>query len=293
MNKKEIWCPCKNCENNVLWTMTETIHGHLLEKGFIDNHSIWTKHGETGENAQGNDDSAHVFPDSHGSEGIDVEELLRNIEHEDLLENRNKGLDNLEMMEKVSKELLYKESKKCDKECTILQTMLDLLTLKARNGWSDTSFNQLLQLLENLNPNPNSFPTSTYHAKKLLSPLTLGIEKIHDCPNHCILHRKEHNNKVRCPTCNASRYKMNYDNANDGSVDNRKKRGRKQRKTANDREEEVNERKILALVMYYLPMIDRLKCLFSSARDAKLMMWHAIPNGCTKDGKLWHPGDTR
>jgi hypothetical protein len=80
-------------------------------------------------------------------------------------------------MAKASKELLYEESKGCDKECTILQTMLDLLTLKARNGWSDTKFNQLLQLLENLIPKLNSLPTTAYHAKKLLSPLTLGIEK--------------------------------------------------------------------------------------------------------------------
>jgi hypothetical protein len=54
MNKIEIWCPCRNCENNVLWTTTETICEHLLEKGSLDNYSIWTKHGETEENAQGN-----------------------------------------------------------------------------------------------------------------------------------------------------------------------------------------------------------------------------------------------
>jgi hypothetical protein len=117
-----------------------------------------------------------VFHDSHGGEGIDVEELLCNIEREDLLENRKRDLDNLEMMEKASKELLYEESKGCDKECTILQIVLDLLILKARNGWSDISFKQLLQLLENIIPKPNSLPIGTYHAKKLLSPLTLGIE---------------------------------------------------------------------------------------------------------------------
>jgi hypothetical protein len=71
-----------------------------------------------GENAQGNgteqereeasnDDSAHVFPDSHGGEGIDVEELLDTTEHEDFLENRKRGLYNQETMEKASKELLY------------------------------------------------------------------------------------------------------------------------------------------------------------------------------------------
>jgi hypothetical protein len=38
MNEKEIWCLCKNCENYVLWTTAETIHEHLLEKGFVDNY---------------------------------------------------------------------------------------------------------------------------------------------------------------------------------------------------------------------------------------------------------------
>jgi hypothetical protein len=44
-----------------------------------------------------------MFYDSHGGEGHDVEELLHNIEHEELLENRKRGFHNLEMMEKVSK----------------------------------------------------------------------------------------------------------------------------------------------------------------------------------------------
>jgi hypothetical protein len=38
--KKEIWCSCKNCENNVPWIGAETICDHLLEKDFIDNYSI-------------------------------------------------------------------------------------------------------------------------------------------------------------------------------------------------------------------------------------------------------------
>jgi hypothetical protein len=65
------------------------------------------------------------------------------------------------------------------------------------------------------------------------------------------------------------------------------------KKTASEGEEEVNERKILALVMWYLPVINRLKHLFSSARDAKIMIWHVAPNGRKKDGKLRHPADAR
>jgi hypothetical protein len=89
----------------------------------------------------GNDDSAHASLDGHGGEDIDVEELLLNTELKDLIEYRKRGMDNLEMMEKASKELLYKQSKGCDKDCTILQMVLDLLTLKTGNEWSNTSFN--------------------------------------------------------------------------------------------------------------------------------------------------------
>jgi hypothetical protein len=79
---------------------------------------------------QGNDDSNHMFRDSHGGDDRDVEELLCNIQHMVLLENRKGGLNNLETIAKASKELLYDESKGCVKECTILHMVLYLLTLK-------------------------------------------------------------------------------------------------------------------------------------------------------------------
>jgi hypothetical protein len=41
---------------------------------------------------------------------------------------------------------------------------------------------------------------------------------------------------------------MNYDNVDDGSVDNRKKKGWKKKNTLDDGKEEVNER-IFSLVM--------------------------------------------
>jgi hypothetical protein len=65
------------------------------------------------------------------------------------------------------------------------------------------------------------------------------------------------------------------------------------KKNIDEWEEEVNERKILALVMWYIPVLDRLKRMFSSARDAKLIIWHATPDGCKKDGNLRHPADAQ
>jgi hypothetical protein len=67
--------------------------------------------------------------------------------------------------------------------------VLELLILKAKYGWSDCSFNDLLRLLSWLLPKPNSVPANTYQAKKVISPLAMGVEKIHACPNHCILFR--------------------------------------------------------------------------------------------------------
>jgi hypothetical protein len=37
----------------------------------------------------------------------------------------------------------------------------------------------------------------------------------------------------------------------------------------------MTKRKIPALVMWYLPMIDRLKHMFDNPRDAKLVCWHS------------------
>jgi hypothetical protein len=67
----------------------------------------------------------------------------------------------------------------------------------------------------------------------------------------------------------------------------------KEENTNDEGKEEGNERKILALMMWYLPVIHCLKRLCSSIRDAKLMIWYATTDGHKKDGKLRHLADTR
>jgi hypothetical protein len=52
-----------------------------------------------------------------------------------------------------------------------------------------------MELLTKVLPKPNGLPSSTYQAKKIISSLTLGIQKIHACPNHCILYQKA-NSKI-------------------------------------------------------------------------------------------------
>ena len=129
--------------------------------------------------------------------------MLHHAEPHVLMDTR--GLDNFEALQKASKELLYEESKGCDKEFTMLHSILELLRLKASNRWSDKSFLDLLSLLANMLLKPNSLPTITYQAKKLICPLSLDVQKIYACPNHCILYRKEYEALDRCLVCNASR----------------------------------------------------------------------------------------
>jgi hypothetical protein len=153
--------------------------------------------------------------------------------------------------------------------------MLELLKLKASHGWSNNNFSELLSLLAKLLPKPNTLPTSTYRAKKLICPLSLGVDKIHTCPNYYILYHKEHEFKTKCPICGVSRYKSSYNHV---YVDTIKKKNKKNTAIGpesvddeNDSDKEVNKKRhIPALVMWYLLMIDRLKCVFSNPRDAEL-----------------------
>jgi hypothetical protein len=217
--EETIYYPCKVCKNDVMFKDREVIREHLVWSDFMYNYFIWTKHGETqprteiiiDESAEENmgiaDGVCSHYDDGyehdigqddadHSDEGFDVEELMHNLVPNVLLKRRNKGFNNFEILDKASRDLLYEECKGCDKEHTVLWMMLELLKLKASNGLSDTSFLALLELLTKVLPTPNSLPSITYQAKKTICPLTLGIEKIHACPNHCILYQKNMNSKI-------------------------------------------------------------------------------------------------
>jgi hypothetical protein len=189
------------------------VKSHLIKRGFKKSYTIWTAHFEIDnallevDRGEVRDDNSYyqdggVFDGAdHGidDDDFDYEELLRHIEPQVLNSmGTDRGLDNIKILEKSSKEPLYDESNGCGKEFTQLRVVLELLKLKASHGWSDNSFSELLSLLGKLLPKPNTLPTSTYRAKKRICLLSLGVEKIHACPNRCILYRKEHEFKMKC-----------------------------------------------------------------------------------------------
>jgi hypothetical protein len=210
-----IFCPCVDCDNRITWSDSKVVKSHLMKRSFKKSYTIWITHGEI-DNALLEVDRAEVrYDNSHYQDGgvfdgadhgidddddyyFDYEELLCHIEPQMLNSmGTDRGLDNMKILEKSSRESLYDESNGCGKEFTQLHVVLELLKLKASHGWSDNSFLELLSLLAKLLLKPNTLPTSTYRAKKFICLLSLGVDKMHACPNHCILYRKEQDFKTK------------------------------------------------------------------------------------------------
>jgi len=56
-------------------------------------------------------------------------------------------------------------------------------------------------------PEGNEIPRTTYEAKKIVCPMGLKFEKIHDCKNDCILFCGDYEADTECPKCGTSHYK--------------------------------------------------------------------------------------
>ncbi|XP_075112672.1 uncharacterized protein LOC142182321 [Nicotiana tabacum] len=158
---------------------------------------------------------------------------------------------------KEANEELYPRCKKFSK----MSLLMHLYRTKCMFKWSNESFNALLGLLKDALPEGENFPPSFFETKKIVEGSGLKYEKIHACPNDCMLFRKEFANKnvSKCNVCGASRWK------NDA-------------------------RKIPAKVLRYFPLKPRLQRLFMSSETSKAMCWHHEERN--KDGVLRHPADS-
>ena len=77
----------------------------------------------------------------------------------------------------------------CEDGLKKLGTTLELLQWNVTNGVSDKRFGELLKLVKKMLPKDNELLTTMYEAKQLVCPLGLEVQKIHACPNDCILYR--------------------------------------------------------------------------------------------------------
>ena len=278
-NNDYMCCPCADCKNENMFDSGEDVHGHLIQRGFMEGYTCWVKHGEqesgsgaaadrSGAHNQEDEDEHDMFiPSPLGGEMVDVDhdllqDMLRDIE--DPAQNERDGMK-FSRLVSDSETPLYAG---CKAKHTKLSVTLDLMKLKASSGWTDKSFTDLLGILKAMLPVENTLPETTYEAKQVLCPLGLEVRRIHACPNDCILYHKQYADLDACPVCKASRYKRKK-SADEG---NKSKRGGP------------------AKVVWYLPIIDRFKRIFANPNEAKLVRWHATER--RNDGMLRHPADS-
>lgn len=58
-------------------------------------------------------------------------------------------------------------------------------------------------------PDQNELSLSMYEVKRA-NQFGMEYEKIHVCPNDCIIYKKEYVNVESCPICDDSRWKRNF-----------------------------------------------------------------------------------
>nr|GMC63066.1 uncharacterized protein LOC109166354 [Ipomoea batatas] len=155
----------------------------------------WIWHGEEAILNNSIDDNDKLREEEHKFADEDPIDMV-NAAYNEYVEDPTKFCKLLEDAEKP----LYPGSTAFTK----LSALVKLYNLKAKYSWSDTSFTDLLDLFVKMLPIGNELPSSLYEAKRSLVALGMDYEKIHACPNDCILYRKENANCTNCPTCGTS-----------------------------------------------------------------------------------------
>lgn len=280
-------CPCCKCINSLSHDR-ETIHEHLMINGILQDYRIWNFHGENlivqdHDNNQLRD-LAQQVPEVTSHEPL-VQEMLNDAfgMHEGSASNENcigASTSHIPMESSVKDfyRLIEEGKQQLYTGCTEfskLTFLIELFQLKVSGKWSDKSFTALLDFLRRVLPAEAQVPKSFYEAKKLISSLGLHYEKIHACPNDCMIYWGESENEQACKVCNLSRWK------NLQKSSRRSYKGGKKRLVVN----------IPAKVFWYFPLKPRLQRLFMSSKTSESMQWHFKKR--VLDGNLRHPADSR
>ncbi|GJR11103.1 hypothetical protein Tco_0793755 [Tanacetum coccineum] len=270
-----ILCPCIDCQS-LLFAKRAVVYDHLICSGFKRGYLYWKDHGEVHEAAPlGNrrEDEGIYQHDMHGL----LDDLFPTLPMEGNNADTSEGEENTSLnTEPVkndgtkSNDLLKDVEQKVyvGAKYSKLSCLVHLYHLKCLNGWSNKSFSMLLEFLQDLLPEGNLLPKKLHQVKKVLASLGLWYEKIHACPNGCMLFWDSHEKEQTCSICRESRWKPTTNNTD---------------------EEETQTKNKAANILRWFPLKPRLQRLYMSSKTVSLMKWHHLERN--KDGKLRHPAD--
>ena len=261
---EQILCPCAACKNRY-WHFRKVVEDHLFAKGFVVGYERWIFHGEristSTPDSSSNDETSNSYDDIDGLLHDTFRNIEDNVDHEGgVREGLSEEAKKFFRLVEEGKKELYPGCENFSK----LSFVIRLYLLKTMHRLSNVAFLDLLDLLKEAFPFAQ-LPESFSKARKMIKDLGLGYEKIHACPNDCMLFWKDKVEADKCSVCGSSR----WSNVVDGLTTGKSKKPAK--------------------VLRYCPLKPRLQRLFMHSETAAAMRWHATerPN----DGNLRHPAD--
>ncbi|XP_074356639.1 uncharacterized protein LOC141696392 [Apium graveolens] len=258
----ELRCPCKDC-NNRFWFSKEDVYDHLVSNSLCPSFVNWVYEVSTPKFKKVDQEM-----DCDSGMGL-AEDFDKMICDESRVRNgMNDTAKRFYKLVEEGKQPLYPG---CE-QFTLLGFVVKLYLLKCTHGFTEGALSGILKLIKEAFPDVN-LPSSFKVAKNMIRELGLDYQKIHACPNDCMLYWGENLNLIKCKFCGVSRWKLPK-NRTDAPV-------------SPDLEEKKS--KVPAKVLRYFPLKPRLQRLFMCKDYSKLMTWHALER--TKDGKLRHPTD--
>ena len=186
----------------------------MICDGFLKGYTTWNLHGEASSSYVNTDnvDGAGVGPVEESSEEEDISELLRDIAcgldvrgdfEDDSSVDLPKELVDLQKLVEANSQELFPNCKKYTK----LRFLIRLLHIRLLGGWTDKSFDLILDLFNEVLLEGSTLPKNYYETKKLIKSIGLGYISIHACENDCILYWKDNEKYESCPMCKASCWK--------------------------------------------------------------------------------------
>ncbi|XP_059292523.1 uncharacterized protein LOC132045979 [Lycium ferocissimum] len=201
----EILCPCKICFNRY-WHDREGVEGHLVGYGFARGYTKWVFLGE-GFSARNTPHLTNDVETSYMHDDIDglLHDTFRNVEGDlrhGVREGPSEDAKRFFKLVEEGKQELYLGCKNFSK----LSFTIRLYLFKCIHGLSNVTFSDLLDLIKEAFPFAQ-IPESFNKAKKVIKDLGLGYEKIHACPNDCMLFWNDNAKMDNCSVWGSSRWK--------------------------------------------------------------------------------------
>ncbi|XP_057444525.1 uncharacterized protein LOC130736753 [Lotus japonicus] len=284
----KILCPCVLCECRK-WQIKDVVYDHLIVKQFPKNYTFWFYHRESGHVENENVGRENVSSSAQNivtnentiqnmlNEAFGVDRHRVNEPNEEFAQGEGE-MSNVEQQGHQAREFydLAKDGEQPLYEgCTRfskLSFIVKLYHIKCLCKMTDKAMTMILELLHDAFEHAK-IPSSFYEAKKSITKLGLGYEKIHACPRNCMLYWGADENLEQCKVCQRSRWREPETNGeNQVSVD------------------ENCHKKVPRKVLRYFPLKPRLQRLFMSSKTAEDMRWHAV--SANNDGMMRHPRDS-